>query len=269
MIRLSACIEMVFREMDFADRIRKSAQMGIPAIEFWSWLGKDLPAIRDLAAELNLAVSALCIATEDEKKRERLAAAGGYLGGQARAIFREMVEESIPVAKMFGSPVLIVTSGNALPGVSRESQRASLTECLLEAKPVLERDHITLVLEPLNPYVDHKGIYLARSDEAFAILRDVASPKVKLLYDIYHQQITEGNLIATITENIGSIGHFHTADVPGRGQPGTGEINYPNVLAAIAATDYPGYVGMEFRLTAPPEEALAHILGCAQRRALP
>jgi hydroxypyruvate isomerase len=102
------------------------------------------------------------------------------------------------------------------------------------------------VLEPLNTLKDHRGYFLASSYEAFEIIEEVGSPAVKVLYDIYHQQITEGNLIPTITENIGLIGHFHVADVPGRHQPGTGEINYKNVFAAIDGSGYNRYVGLEY-----------------------
>jgi hydroxypyruvate isomerase len=104
---------------------------------------------------------------------------------------------------------------------------------------------ITLVVEPLNILVNHKGYYLATSAEGFQILDEVGSPHVQLLFDIYHQQITEGNLIQNITRNIRKIGHFHVADVPGRHQPGTGEINYGNVFAAIVKAGYTGFIGLE------------------------
>ncbi|HLS90345.1 MAG TPA: TIM barrel protein, partial [Limnochordia bacterium] len=87
----------------------------------------------------------------------------------------------------------------------------------------------------------------------------VNSPAVKLLYDVYHQQITEGNLIARITQHIDKIGHIHIADVPGRHEPGTGEINYANVLKAIADAGYQGYVGLEFRLKADARVALENV----------
>lgn len=261
MIRLSACIEMVFADLPFDDRIRKTAQLGIPAIEFWGWTNKDLGRVAELTGELGLAVAAM---SSSSTKPHKLAETGGWLGGNNTELCADFIAETIEVGKKLGNPAIIMTSGNALPGVSRAAQRESLTRCLAAAAPVLEKEGFTLVLEPLNELVNHKGIYLVRSDEAFAILDDVGSPNVKLLYDVYHQQISEGNLIDTLTANIGKIGHFHTADVPGRNEPGTGEICYPNVFKAIAATDYPGFVGMEFRLTRPPEEALAHTLKAAK-----
>ena len=115
----------------------------------------------------------------------------------------------------------------------------------------------TVVVEkPLNVLVDHQGHYLSTSAEGFAILDEVGSPHVKLLYDIYHQQISEGNLIATIKASAARIGHFHVADVPGRHEPGTGEINYANVLRAIDAAGYGGYVGLEYRPQARAADSL-------------
>ena len=105
---------------------------------------------------------------------------------------------------------------------------------------------VTLVLEPLNVLHDHRGYYLWSSYEGFGIIEEVGSPAVKLLYDVYHQQISEGNLISNIKNNAHLIGHVHIADVPGRHQPGTGEINYKNVFAALDSAGYEGYTGMEF-----------------------
>ena len=99
-----------------------------------------------------------------------------------------------------------------------------------------------------------------KSDKGFEIVEQVGSPAVKLLYDIYHQQITEGNLIATITSHIELIGHFHAADVPGRHELGTGEINYANVLAAIDEAGYEGFIGLEYAPTVATAESLQAVL---------
>src|SRR5207248_4806901 len=104
----------------------------------------------------------------------------------------------------------------------------------------------TLIVEPLNTLVNHAGYYLNFTREAFEIMRQVGSPYVKILFDIYHVQIMEGNLIDTIRNNIGHIGHFHVGDVPGRHEPGTGEINYKNVLRAIRATGFKDFVAVEY-----------------------
>jgi len=115
---------------------------------------------------------------------------------------------------------------------------------------------MTLVLEPLNILVNHMGYYLTTTEESAEIIREVGSDYVKILYDVYHQQITEGNIINNIKNNIDLIGHIHIGDVPGRKQPGTGEINYKNVFKAIKETGYEGYVVFECGLTEPVEVAV-------------
>ena len=119
---------------------------------------------------------------------------------------------------------------------------------------------MVLLLEPLNVLVDHKGYFLYRSDEAFEILREVNSPDIKLLFDIYHQQITEGNLIRNIVANIDLIGHFHVAGNPGRNEPYIGEINYVEVFKAADEAGYTGYAGLEFWAKGDIEESLKNCL---------
>lgn len=109
-----------------------------------------------------------------------------------------------------------------------------------------------LVIEPLNTLVDHKGYYLDRSKEGFQIVNEVDSPFVKVLYDIYHMQIMEGNIISTINQNIDKIGYFHAAGVPGRHELYIGELFYFNIFKAIKSTDFKGYVALEYFPIAPP-----------------
>jgi hydroxypyruvate isomerase len=119
---------------------------------------------------------------------------------------------------------------------------------------------VTLVLEPLNIKVDHPGYYLQTAKEGFEMIDEVGSPALKMLFDIYHHQIMEGNVIADITKNIAKIAHFHVADVPGRHEPGSGEINYANVFRAIASSGYQGFVGLEYKPSRAAEETLRDVL---------
>lgn len=245
-IKLSACIEMIFTDVpEYTQRIEKAAQCGVPGFEFWGWHGKDLPAIRAKADELGIALATFCCDST-----------GSLVDPANTEAWIAGAKESLAKAKEFRVPTLIVTTGNEM-ALPRQEQHAAIEAGLKGVAPLAEELEITLVLEPLNILVDHAGYYLSTSQEGFEIVREVGSPRVKLLYDIYHQQITEGNLIQTITRNIDLIGHFHMADVPGRHQPGTGEINYRNVFAAIAATNYEGFVGMEFAPTVDHAEAVA------------
>lgn len=130
-------------------------------------------------------------------------------------------------------------------------------EGLKACVPYLEESGITLVVEPLNVRVDHAGYYLYSSDEAAGIMREVGSPYVKMLFDIYHQQITEGDLIRRIREYIPYIGHFHAAGNPGRHELYDGEIDYRKVFAAIGETGYDGYIGLEYFPEDEVEKGLA------------
>jgi hydroxypyruvate isomerase len=248
-LRLSACVEMIFRDLPFVDRMDRVSKAGVPAFEFWRLADKDIDAIARKQAETGLSCAAFT-------------GTGGVPLVEAgrRAEFLAALREAVSVAGRLGTRTLIVTTGQALADVSREKQRESVVAGLRAAAPIAADAGITLVLEPLNVLVDHKGYFLPTSAEGFAILDEVGSPAVKLLYDIYHQQITEGNLIATITANIGKIGHLHVADVPGRHEPGIGEINYRNVFRAVEAGGYAAFVGLEYRPLADHAATLATVL---------
>ncbi len=234
MVTLSACIEMLFTDMPFIDRIDAAAAAGAPAVEFWGADGKDVSAIFRRAEALGLRVGTFAcgVPLTDPAKGER-AEAG--------------MRQAIATAAEHGLRDVIVTTGNRVPELVPAEQEASVVRGLRAVAATAEAAHVRLNLEILNTLVDHKGYFLDRTETAVRIVEAVASDAVKVLYDIYHVQIMEGNLIATIRANIGHIGYFHAADVPGRFEPGTGEINYRNVIAAIEDAGYDGFVGLEFR----------------------
>jgi len=113
------------------------------------------------------------------------------------------------------------------------------------------------VLEPLNVHVDHPGYFLNHSALGFELVRAVGSPYIRLLFDIYHMQVMEGNIIQSLTGNLDVIGHVHVADVPGRHEPGTGELHYGNIFRALRQAGYDRYVGFEFEPTVASEQAAA------------
>lgn len=234
MMKLSVCIDALFRGMDFEESMRVVKSTGVDTIEFWSWWNKDLMGILKVKEELRLNISAICTKFVSLTDSEQL---DEYING---------LVESIKVAKMLGCKSLITQVGNELSDVSREDQHMSIVKGLQACTSLLEESDITLLVEPLNITVDHKGYYLYSSDEAFQIIEEVGSPKVKVLFDIYHQQITEGNLIQRITRNIDKIGHFHAAGNPGRHELSSGEINYGEIIKAIDKTGYNGYFGLEY-----------------------
>ena len=244
-MKLSVCIDMIFAGLHLAERVAKVKEAGYDAVEFWAWRNKDLDALEAATKAHQVKVAGFCVdpmgrlvdpATHDE--------------------FIEGVRSSIVQAHRFGVKALIVTVGQERNDASREEQKEAIITALRRAASLAEAGGVALCVEPLNTLVDHKGYFLSTTDEALEIIRGVGSPAVKLLYDVYHQQITEGNLIARITEHIDAIGHIHIADVPGRYEPGTGEINYANLFEAIAKAGYQGYMGLEFRPRKDPADAL-------------
>jgi hydroxypyruvate isomerase len=129
--------------------------------------------------------------------------------------------------------------------LSTDEKASSIFEGLKQAADLAKAANITLLLEPLNTKVDHPGYTLSHSAQAFEIIRRIGSPHLKVLYDVYHMQIMEGDLIATLTANLSEIGHIHVADVPGRHEPGTGEINYVNIARMLRTAGYDGGIGLE------------------------
>jgi hydroxypyruvate isomerase len=244
-IKLSSCIEMMYQELPFATRIEAAKTTGFQAWEFWGWPNRDIPALEEAMAKTGLPAAACCVGSRDPHTVSAMKGANMLDAGNAR-MFADMVEETIAAVKGLHIKTLIATTGNTLKDVSRERQQEAVVACLSAAAPILEKSGCVIVLEPLNILVNHAGYYLSTSDQGFEILKQVGSARVKLLYDVYHQQITEGNLIDVIRANIQAIGHFHIADVPGRHEPGTGEINYENIFAAISESGYNGYVGCEY-----------------------
>lgn len=244
MVDLSVCIEIVYDDEPFHDRIHRAAADGIDAIEFWDWRDKDLDAIETAADQAGVEIVGFV--------------AGGVLtDSEAADSTVATIRESIETASERGIETLIATTGPDQEGVDRETQYENIVDVLSQVAPEAEAANVTIALEPLNTEVDHPGYYLTTSEEGFEIIDAVDSSSVRLLYDVYHQQITEGNVIQTMTENIERIGHIHIADVPGRHEPGTGELNYANIFEAIDAAGYDGSVGCEFLPTGDPNEAVS------------
>ncbi len=240
MLKFSPCIEMFWPDVAFADRIAKAAALGYQAYEFWQYWNKDLDAVERATKDSGLDVAVCCV------KTAFMADSAPMLLPEGKDDFVAAVRECLTIRDRLGCQGFIVTTGSELEGVSRADQHRACVEALEAAAPIAEGEGVTLVLEPLNLLVDHAGYYLGTYTEGFEILEEVNSPAVKLLFDIYHMQISEGNLTPTIVGNIKRIGHFHIANHPGRHEPAIGEINYPHILNAIREAGYDNYLGLEF-----------------------
>ena len=255
MKKFSVCIDMMFSYLDFYDRFKAAKQAGADAVEFWRWSIKDIDRVCDELKQNDLEFAIFNMDSTDEALSADLLR--GILNQGRKEELKKALVESIPVYKKLGACGMIVLIGETLD-IPYEEQIKNIIDCLSYVKPIAEENGITLLVEPLNDF-DRKNYFLPRSKEVFEILKAVNSPNIKLLFDIYHEQLMRGNLINSINENIDLIGHFHVADAPGRHEPGTGEINYPNVIKAIEATDYARYIGLEYRATKPDEETMGFI----------
>ena len=167
--------------------------------------------------------------------------------------FLSEISESVDVAKRVNAKWMTVVPGHVDLRLDMGYQTANVIESLRRAVEILEPHGLVMVLEPLNPR-DHPGLFLSKAAQAFEICRAVDSPSCKILFDIYHQQITEGNLIPNIDAAWDEIAYFQIGDNPGRKEPTTGEINYKNVFKHIHSKGYDGILGMEHGNSQPGME---------------
>ncbi len=241
---------MVFPELAFIDRIERAANLGVNSVEFWEYQSKDLEDVMHRIHENQLELTAMVGLGEE--------AANLTAPSELDAAVSQ-IRQSISVAESIGCPNLIVLAGQDQDTDSIETQRKCVIDGLRRVAGDAENADITLLLEPLNRIVDHPGYFLTSSTSGTKIVKTVRSDAVQLLYDIYHQQITEGNILSTVTTHLDVIGHIHVADVPGRHEPGTGELNYPNILQELEQAGYDGYIGYEFEPRRPSEPVIDEI----------
>ncbi|MFD0863357.1 hydroxypyruvate isomerase family protein [Sungkyunkwania multivorans] len=161
-----------------------------------------------------------------------------------REEFLQHIKESVEVAKRINAKWMTVVPGHVDPRKDMGYQMANVIECLKQASAILEPHDLVMVLEPLN-FRDHPGLFLTKAAQAYEICKAVDSPSCKILFDIYHQQIQEGNLIPNIETCWKEIAYFQIGDNPGRNEPTTGEINYKNIFEYIHQRGFDGILGME------------------------
>jgi len=247
-IKQSVCYPIFKVEGMTLDELFKTvAEIGYAAIELWG-RGDDFEEVVGLARKHGLAVASMC---------GHAALADGLNKRSNHDRIEDELRTSIDLAAEHGIPGLICFSGNRQPHVSEMEAIEACADGLRRVAPYAEEKGINLNMELLNSKVDHAGYQCDHTAWGVAVCERVGSPRVRLLYDIYHMQIMEGDLIRTIRENIGWIGHFHTAGNPGRhDMDDTQELNYAGICRAIADTGYDLYVGHEFSPTGDPIEAL-------------
>jgi hydroxypyruvate isomerase len=242
-MKKSVCIEMLFSEVPFEDRFGRTKESGFDYIEFWSWKDKDVHRIKELCRANDLKIASF---SGDQDF--------SMIDANQKADYVDFVEESIEIAEFLSCENLVIHSNalgengvvvNHYPDIADPDKIAAMLDVLKILAIAADKSNVTLVLEALNTMVDHAGNFLASTRQAAELIRSVDSPHIKILYDIYHMQIMDGNIIDTLNQYIDTIGYIHIADVPGRHEPGTGEINFGNVFKTLEKLKYDGIIGFE------------------------
>ena len=261
-MKFSVCTEMFYPDCSYIEKIKRIRERGFREIELWSIYDKDVALLKDFIEQNDIDVVTFSghrnsgAAVEAERKN-----------------FLEEIKRTADDAHRLGCPSLMVLSNALGPdgtvlrskAVDPDRGRRTLIESLFAASDIAEEADVTLLLEPLNTYVDHPGYFLDSSEAGFDIISAVGSERVKLLFDIYHMQIMEGDVVEAITSHIDKIGHVHMADVPGRHEPGTGELDWQKILDALDAVGYTGTVGFELSPAGDSDEALDRIVEVCEK----
>lgn len=226
------------------EKLETAAKAGMQSVELVAehanWTDERANEIKKLARSFRLGMDTI-IATPDWGARPV-----SMVDPAQRDGFLADVRNAITWSQKLEIPQIILMSGNEIKGKSREEQFASLVEGTKRAGDLAAKANVTMIVEPLNNKVNHKGFFLTNNVDGLRLMKAVDNPHVKLLFDIYHEQVQLGDVVRTLREALPHVAVFHIADNPGRNDPGTGEMNYPNIYKAIAKTGYSGYICMEY-----------------------
>jgi hydroxypyruvate isomerase len=249
---LSVMLWTVFTDLPFEQRLAKVAEAGYSNVElvgeYRNWSDDDFARANASRQRLGIQFDATA------------GLAHGIANPDTRDAFLAELTQALVPMRTLSCPAMIVLSGNVFPDLTREAQHQISIETLKRAAALVEGKQIDgqpmrLLLECIDPEENPK-YFLTSAAEAIDIVRAVNHPQVQFLYDIFHEQIAEGNLIEKLDKHIEVIGLIHVADVPGRHQPGTGEINYANIFRKLAQLNYRRMVAMEFKPTGDPVATL-------------
>ncbi len=246
--KLSVMLWTVFQDLPFEQRLHKVSEAGYKYVELVSeyekWSQADFDRANAKRKELGIAFDT----TAGLKS--------GVCNPEQRRGLVDELRSALATMEKIECPSMIVLSGNVVPGLSHEAQHQSCVDGLKAMAAVVEGRRIAgqpvkVLLENIDPEENPK-CYLTSVAEGFEIVKAVNHPQVEFLYDFFHEQISEGNLIKKLEQNIQHVGIVHIADVPGRHEPGTGEINYGSIFRKLKELNYRGTVAMEFLPTSDP-----------------
>ncbi len=237
------CLEMLYTEFPFIDRLMAAKQDSIEYIEFWDWRDKDLNLLNQRQKELTIKVSNM-----SGNRRY------GMVDPQERQFLLNEITETIRIAQDLNCPrlMLLVQSlrpdgkANPVPENLSNIQKADqVITCGIAIGALADTFDIDILIEPLNTIIDHPGYFLNSSSLAFQIIKEINHPRIKILYDIYHMAVMGENIVKDIEVNLDLIGYLHVADKPGRNEPGSGEIDYKNILSVLKSLHFSGMIGFE------------------------
>ena len=254
MVKFSANLTTLFNEADFLERFERAARVGFKGVEYlfpYAWSKEELA---ESLEKYHLEQVLHNLPAGDWAVGERGIACLPERVGE----FQEGVGQAVDYAKALKCPRLNCLVGMTPEGVPPEKARQTLVDNLRFAATVLEKESIRFLVESINSQ-DMPGFYLTHTQDALDLIKEVGHKNIWFQYDIYHMQIMEGNLTRTIQDNLTHIAHIQLADNPGRHEPGTGEINYPNLFRFIDEAGYDGWIGCEYNPAGVTEEGLGWI----------
>lgn len=231
-----------FGDLSHTEMVEQVAAYGFPAFEnLGAGKWEDKEAVKAKCQELGIKVGAIsCSGTIN---------GDGPVNPAFHPTFVAETKEAIKNAQLLGTSTVLALTGAERHDMTMEQQMANVAEASRLVAPYLEDAGITMTFELLNIRKDHAGYAFVYSKQGADLIRTINSPNIKMLFDVYHQQISEGDVIRNLTDYAAEIGHFHFGDNPGRHEPGTGELNYKNIFKAIDASGYKGVVSSEFSKT--------------------
>jgi hydroxypyruvate isomerase len=248
----------MYCEIPFLKRFEAAKRDGFDYVEFWDWSHKNTGDIKKASSDAGTAINGFngdsdCSLIDAGQKKPYL----------------DFLKRSVETAILLGAPSVTIHSNalgdggvvlNHYSGVSGTEKKCAMFSALIECARIAEESGVAMNLEPLNTITDHAGNFLVHSRDAADMTRLIGSPKLKILYDVYHMQLNEGNLCGSISACIDQIGHIHAADVPGRHEPGTGEINYHRIFDHLEKSGYTGRIGFELFPQTSTEAAVKAIM---------
>jgi len=250
--QLAPNIELLFTEAgDYHDRVRAAAAAGFDAVEMWGPTGVDAPAKpKDVPAlKAALEETGTVLTAQLAEPRTQF-----MIPPRDHSEFYRKLDEGIAIAQQLGCPRIVVGSGTGFGGSKRQTQLDDLIEIYRKAMAQIDGSGITLALEAVNIRVDHPGSLLDRTTEAAYVARGVDSPFFGILYDLYHSTVEGEDVAAELASAGDLVKYVQIADAPGRGEPGSGAIDWPDALRTLRRSGYDGPIGLEYY---PTKESVA------------